>query len=89
MRIMEKMTMTITPVNRCVVLQFTNTTPIHPEKGCVVNKAKLTSGDRSQYSVTLWGARWEALHLDLSVATSAYTYENVTELYVHKFKILL
>lgn len=57
MRIMEKMTMTITPVNRCVVLQFTNTAPIHPEKGCVVNKAKLTSGDRSQYSVTLGEGR--------------------------------
>ena len=38
MRIMEKMTMTITPVNRCVVLQFTNITPIHPEKGCAVKQ---------------------------------------------------
>lgn len=38
MRIMEKMTMTLTPVNRCVVFQFTNITPIHPKKGCAVKQ---------------------------------------------------
>lgn len=35
---MEKMTMTLTPVNRCVVFQFTNITPIHPKKGCAVKQ---------------------------------------------------
>ena len=33
----------------------------------------------------LWEAE-NALYLDLSVATSAYTYEKATELYVHKLR---
>lgn len=52
MRIMEKMTVTITPVNRCVVLQFT-ITPIHPEKGCVVKQNSPVVTEVS--TVSPWG----------------------------------
>lgn len=50
---MEKMTVTITPVNRCVVLQFTNITPIHPEKGCVVKQNSPVVTEVS--TVSPWG----------------------------------